>query len=1800
MITTQTARRFEVWTAPRAALGVRKAVLTRVSQAVATATLGADGALRVAMPLVEPTASEIIAHRILRVDESDTSFDEWRIDDVVKDAGTGIVTISAQPLYTLLGRRALVEQLDGLGTRRYNFDIVGLAPSAIIDAYVLPALASVGLTYVTRGTIDNDAPLDLTVEWDSPWALCRKLEAATGLELQLRRVGTTGYAIDLVTAIGSAAPIADVRFAKNLTASSLRNSTEQQATRVFPRGANVDGYAATMANARWRIANIAGDGITLEDPAGGEGPIAFDTQLETTYGSSLAIFSFDDDTATDRSLVGVNGILRNAPGFAVGKFGRALVLDGLNDYLERPYTADIKYLGGDMSLMAWINPTVGTDVGFIFARPWNGSGEYNYEVMWNANGSVSVRAFGTVSSGLFTTASTGWKAGEWHHLAVVFVGASKQFLVYLDGALVSTFTHTLTTWAPTAGDINAPLAIGTLYPYGDGWAGAASQAFGGMLDDVRIYNVPAPASGIARIIANPSFGAYLRKPDGSLTPVYSTTAATQVARVANPAGLAIGDLVGFAADANGSELTWLENPTDVLRDGVVVGTLDLADVPNTTNVIPNPALRTWYQNLALQSRTPSVAPWSGAASVAMNVNGVDGVANGAATVTDSDAAAFQNRIQQISIPADRQNVTATWWVGKDAVTTRFVLCRLALTGSAVAQQVDVALNTQTGAYALRGQVPIGLGSASVTLSASGLFWIVIITAQNNGANTTAQAEFYPAVGAGAVPTAAYSTAQTGSAVLGFLGVEMGATASAITSAIAAALTTTTAQIFLPSGWVAVGAPTIRKETGAGGLWETANASLRVIASAAGQGIITPSGKVRPSTAKPYGSAYARVKVLSGQVRTELVITTGTGTVVMPTTPAIASSEFLNQWESLGISGNDLNAIGAQSVQVRVVAHGGAATFLVDGAQHTETATQEPFVEGAGGTKLWQAANERLRLYGAPASEHRITLADLARINPTVWGTDSALTFGGRAQVTDPRILAGSYSTRIVTLERDYIVPGNTAVTLSTRPDDLQGVLARPVKASRIPVASTSDYGSEDVGPSLEVVAVPSAASYAITWTAPATPELSINGGAYSLATTNPLTVTRPAAGGTPLEYTYRLTINGQTVTDMVTVQPIDSDTVTPNLTVVPGTPTATQMPYMASATNPQTGAAIPLMTVRSHGTDFFQGASLRSPDTDYPFDASDTILVNRPVFGTTQQATVEFRAAIGSAVERIQRTVLNQVKTSFGPSLTVQGVASADSYTIYWSGPAGTLLSINGGATSAPPASPFVVPRPAPGTPSLEYCFISPTIDGVSEQDTISVQPKRDPAGWHILSNPQFISGLSRYNVYDNAASGRVSLILGGGPNAPNGSGKYMAVQVAAGSVPYTDIVPGLGGFYVGPAGAMSDDGGTRARDTYHRGSKITWRVRATIPVGYTLNFTSNTISGHVVTWLTSQAGVGGIFDYVFEEQFGLSGTFGSTGYFYLAGPTPSALLEWDVWLVDAIDPNAPPLDLSSPDLVVTPSSPTATQQQFSYSATDPTGGPAPTITVESIGTTMNGGTLGPGIEYSGPNPSTVTADRPPFGTTAQAAIIFRATGREGVVETIQRSIPNQVKTVFGPSLDVKANTTSTTTTITYVASGGTVELSIDGGAYSAAPASPIAVTRDANEHDYAFRITDTSSGQTIPAGVKVPALPPSSAAQLVQMNSCSFLVNSYTTDDFSVSWTDDGTIGSGHYEIWLGIDADAPYLADTQAAGSTTKVVSSGVDLVSVGGTTHSFSIFVRAVSSTGSFRGQSPTTVHNFNTNP
>lgn len=159
--------------------------------------------------------------------------------------------------------------------------------------------------------------------------------------------------------------------------------------------------------------------------------------------------------------------------------------------------------------------------------------------------------------------------------------------------------------------------------------------------------------------------------------------------------------------------------------------------------------------------------------------------------------------------------------------------------------------------------------------------------------------------------------------------------------------------------------------------------------------------------------------------------------------------------------------------------------------------------------------------------------------------------------------------------------------------------------------------------------------------------------------------------------------------------------------------------------------------------------------------------------------------------------------------------------------------------------------------------------------------------GWQAFSNPEFAGGsLSNYLVYDNLASGQVTLASEVDAAAPNTTGYRMKIHVAG-----AGTSPGQGGF-INP---MTADSGTYIANTYHRRMKYLRRVIAKIPIGFSINEVSNAMGTDFTrSARTSLAGTGDWTEYVWETHVGSYGTFATAGHIYISG-TLSGAIDWYV-----------------------------------------------------------------------------------------------------------------------------------------------------------------------------------------------------------------------------------------------------------------------------------------------------------------
>lgn len=153
--------------------------------------------------------------------------------------------------------------------------------------------------------------------------------------------------------------------------------------------------------------------------------------------------------------------------------------------------------------------------------------------------------------------------------------------------------------------------------------------------------------------------------------------------------------------------------------------------------------------------------------------------------------------------------------------------------------------------------------------------------------------------------------------------------------------------------------------------------------------------------------------------------------------------------------------------------------------------------------------------------------------------------------------------------------------------------------------------------------------------------------------------------------------------------------------------------------------------------------------------------------------------------------------------------------------------------------------------------------NGIKRTETISKLLSNSEM-YSSFTDVNFSNGRNNLNVYDNSGSGQVTLDVIDNSEAPNGTHKVLRVKSAG-----TATLPGAGGFYYG----IQTD----------KNRIIIFRFTAKVPADKLLSFASNQAgTGYTSEWLTSNHGTGKWEEYIHVVYCGGSGTFSSTGFFYI------------------------------------------------------------------------------------------------------------------------------------------------------------------------------------------------------------------------------------------------------------------------------------------------------------------------------
>lgn len=193
----------------------------------------------------------------------------------------------------------------------------------------------------------------------------------------------------------------------------------------------------------------------------------------------VGYWSLDDGTstkATDFSGNGNTGTLTNGPLWTTGKRGRAVLLDGSDDFIDIPSATifDNPYV----TVCAWASPTVDTNSQEVVSRR-NQTGENS---SWrlgtgNTNGEWRFEAINSGGTTGSAQSATGFRLNEWQHICGVFNGSTVRLFTNGSQAASSALSGTLD---PISRNIN----IGTR----NQGSGLGVLKFNGRVDDVRVYS----------------------------------------------------------------------------------------------------------------------------------------------------------------------------------------------------------------------------------------------------------------------------------------------------------------------------------------------------------------------------------------------------------------------------------------------------------------------------------------------------------------------------------------------------------------------------------------------------------------------------------------------------------------------------------------------------------------------------------------------------------------------------------------------------------------------------------------------------------------------------------------------------------------------------------------------------------------------------------------------------------------------------------------------------------------------------------------------------------------------------------------------------------------------------------------------------------------------------------------------------------------------------------------------------------------------------------------------------------------
>ena len=215
-----------------------------------------------------------------------------------------------------------------------------------------------------------------------------------------------------------------------------------------------------------------------------------------------------------RDIVDGNHGTLNGSTFAAGKVGQAFSLDGIDDLVLVPDSANLK-ISGDITVDAWIMRGVGSIFPTLISKyesdPAGGGTAYTLLLLSGDTPNARVRfaVYQTKDGAIsrFTDTDLGVvPADVWTHVAGTFDLATQTTKIYVNGIEASATLDPSSLAITSISPSTAPLRIGAIR----GESGAVSGFFDGLIDEVEIFNRALSAAEIRAIFDAGSAGK--RKP----------------------------------------------------------------------------------------------------------------------------------------------------------------------------------------------------------------------------------------------------------------------------------------------------------------------------------------------------------------------------------------------------------------------------------------------------------------------------------------------------------------------------------------------------------------------------------------------------------------------------------------------------------------------------------------------------------------------------------------------------------------------------------------------------------------------------------------------------------------------------------------------------------------------------------------------------------------------------------------------------------------------------------------------------------------------------------------------------------------------------------------------------------------------------------------------------------------------------------------------------------------------------------------------------------------------------------------